>query len=266
MSLIKIGCDPEFFLADLKGQLKSSIGKIGGTKAYPMALPLGPGYAVQEDNVSVEFNTPPAETREAFIQSVSGTLKFLSDHVHEAYGWMVVNTSAESFPEEELQDPRALEFGCEPDYNAWSGRVNPRPSAPDKTLRSCGGHVHVGFDIANKGEDHARSIIQHMDLYLGVPSVLMDKGEKRKELYGQAGACRIKNYGVEYRTLSNFWIFDEKKIGWVYDNALKAVASADAQNVLQEQDRQLVQDCINNNDKAVADYLADKYQLEVLHV
>jgi len=57
-----------------------------------------------------------------------------------------------------------------------------------------------------------------MDLYLGVPSVLMDKGELRKQLYGKAGAYRMKPYGVEYRTLSNFWIFSDTTIGWVWDN------------------------------------------------
>lgn len=261
---LMLGCDPEVFLADVNGQLKSSIDKIGGSKSFPMPLlDLGPGYAVQEDNVALEFNIPPAQSKAAFIESISKTLAFLGNQVHEAYGYMLINSSAESFPDEELKDPRALEFGCDPDYNAWTMRKNPRPAAADKSLRSCGGHVHVGYD---KKQINGDRIIRNMDLFLGVPSTLMDKGEKRKELYGCAGAHRDKPYGVEYRTLSNFWIFDEKLIAWVWDNTHRAVEAAVAQPVLLEEDHKLVQDCINNNDKLLAEALVHKYNLEVVSV
>lgn len=260
---LMLGCDPEVFLADINGQLKSSIDKIGGSKQFPMPLPdLGPGYAVQEDNVALEFNIPPAQSKAAFIESISKTMAFLNTQVHEAYGYMLIKSSAASFPAEELRDPRALEFGCDPDYNAWTMEKNPRPKATDKALRSCGGHVHVGYD---KSQINADRIIRNMDLFLGVPSVLMDEGELRKQLYGKAGAYREKEYGVEYRTLSNWWIFDESLIAWVWDNTHRAVEAAVAQSVLLEQDHKLVQDCINNNDKVLAEVLVDKYKLEVVH-
>ena len=45
---IKLGCDPEAFLINMEGQLKSSIGKIGGSKDWPRPLfDLGDGFAVQ---------------------------------------------------------------------------------------------------------------------------------------------------------------------------------------------------------------------------
>jgi hypothetical protein len=223
-----------------------------------MPLPLGDGYAVQEDNVALEFNIPPASGREEFIMSIERTLKFLGDAMQEHHGLMIVNTSAESFPDSELLDPQAQEFGCDPDYNAYTGARNPRPSATDKNLRSCGGHIHVGYDIT---KCDGKEIIKSMDLHLGVPSVLIDKGEKRKQLYGKAGAYREKVYGVEYRTLSNFWIFSEKLIGWAWDNTRRAVDAAVAQSVLKQEDHQAVQDCINNNDKVLAEYLVHKYQL-----
>lgn len=260
---LMLGCDPEAFLADVTGQLRSSIGKVGGSKAYPMPLPLGPGYAVQEDNVALEFNIPPAQMRDEFIASVSKTLEFLSSAMHDAHGYMIVNSSAASFPEEELTHPAAKEFGCDPDFNAWTMMKNPRPAATDPNLRSCGGHIHVGYDKDLINPDR---IIRNMDLYLGVPSVLMDKGDLRKELYGKAGAYREKDYGVEYRTLSNFWIFNERLIGWAWDNTHKAVEAAVAQQVQLQEDSELVQNCINQNDKALAEALCYKYNLEVLHV
>jgi hypothetical protein len=260
---LMLGCDPEFFLADVNGQLKSAIDKVGGTKAHPMPLPLGPGFAVQEDNVTVEFNIPPAQAKQEFVDSIKATLSFLSDTLSESYGLTPIKLSAVSFPSDQLLDPRAQEFGCEPDFNAWTMMKNPRPSAEDKNLRSCGGHIHIGYD---KKLVVPERIIRNMDLFLGIPSVLMDNGELRKQLYGKAGAYREKVYGVEYRTLSNYWIFDEELIGWAWDNTLRAVEAAVAQPVLQEQDHKLVQDCINNNDKLLAEMLVHKYKLNTLRV
>lgn len=259
-----LGCDPEAFLVDIHGALKSSVGKIGGSKHHPMPLmALGDGYAVQEDNVAIEFNIPPAEGRAQFIASIHNTLDYLSKNIGESLGYQIVNLSAASFPELELQSAAAQEFGCEPDYNAWTKLRNPKPKAADWKLRSCGGHVHIGYD---KSQATPETVVKNFDFFCGVPSVLMDKGELRKELYGKAGAYREKSYGVEARMLSNFWIFDDKLIGWVWDNTKRAVDAAVAQPVLQEEDHMNVQNAINNNDKLLASYLVDKYNLDVVHV
>ena len=264
MNKIKLGCDPEAFLIDIHGQLKSSIGLIGGSKDMPRPLfALGEGYAVQEDNVAIEFNIPPAEGRSSFIASISATLKHLTDMAQTDHGLSICQLSAASFPMSELQAPAALEFGCDPDYNAWTMEMNPRPSADDKTLRSCGGHVHIGYDM--ESEVSATNIVRMMDLHLGVPSVLMDKGELRKQLYGKAGAYRIKPYGVEYRTLSNFWIFDDARIGWVWDNTNRAFEAAQKFEIDEQSGKDIVA-AINGNDKDLAKSLIHKFNLECLHV
>ena len=58
-----IGADPELLLLTATGLPKSAIGLIGGTKQNPK--PFGIGH-VQEDNVMVEFNIPPANNRHEF--------------------------------------------------------------------------------------------------------------------------------------------------------------------------------------------------------
>jgi hypothetical protein len=255
-----IGADPEIFVGDATG-LKSIVGTIGGTKEMPLPLPIGKGYAVQEDNVALEFNIPAARNRAAFIKSIALATGFLEQVCKDQFGLHFVKQSAAFFPEEELQTYAAQQFGCEPDYNAWTLDKNPRPSAPDKTLRSCGGHVHVGtkLDIIK--------CVQAMDLYLGVPSVLLDKGDLRKQLYGKAGAYRKKPFGFEYRTLSNFWIFDPALTGWVYDqvgHALNAVANDEFPQSLDDSDS--IQHCINDNDKRMAEHLVRGYNLEMPNV
>lgn len=258
---ITCGADPEVLLQTLTGELRSAIGLIGGSKHAPMPLPLGDGYCVQEDNVSMEFNIPPAANAAEFINSINKTLGFLSGVVDEHYGLNISRLSAVSFPESELQNPAALEFGCEPDFNAWNGKKNPKPAAADKNLRSCGGHIHIGYD---KSLAPADRVIRMMDLHVGVPSVLMDNGELRKQLYGKAGAYREKVYGAEYRTLSNFWIFEDKLIGWAWNNTERAVEAAVAQLALSQDDEARIVSCINNNDKAMAQNLVKQFNLELV--
>lgn len=259
----KLGCDPELFLADAEGKLKASCGLIGGTKTSPRPLEeLGDGYAVQEDNVAIEYNIPPAANAREFIDSIAKTMTFLRDGVRDGFGFNIVNLSAASFPQEELVHPLALEFGCDPDFNAWTGEKNPRPKADDHTLRSCGGHVHVGFD---KFFMDGRQLIRAMDLFLGVPSVLMDKGELRKQLYGKAGAYREKPYGYEYRTLSNFWVFDERLTQWVWDNTEKAITALESGLAVDDY-KDGILDAINNNNKDAAAQLVQALNLEVLSV
>lgn len=255
-----IGADPECFLGDSIGVI-SGIGKIGGSKQFPLPLPLGEGFAVQEDNVALEFNIPPSSTKYSFVNNITTALSFLEQAMQDRHGLHFVKESAVSFPDSELAHPQAREFGCDSDFNAWTNKRNPIPKASDKNLRSCGGHIHVGIGMV----DHEKlTLMRAMDLYLGVPSVLMDKGEKRKQLYGKAGATRIKSYGAEYRVLSNFWIFDTQLIEWVYDGteaALESVYNATPFEI----DGELIQYAINANSKETAALLVDKYELNVVY-
>lgn len=249
-----IGADPELFLAD-NTSIRSVIGKVGGTKTMPQPLPLGEGYAVQEDNVALEFCIPACTSKAGFIKAICDTTSFLESAMKDAYGYHFDKRSAVSFPDTELDHPNALEFGCDPDYNAWTKCRNPRPKATDKRLRSAGGHIHIGFE----GYD-PHDVIKAMDLFAGVPSVLLDKGDLRRQLYGKAGAFRVKPYGAEYRTLSNFWIFDPSTIAWAYDAVDRALRYVETGVVLDDERANIIA-AIDNNDKEVASALVAKYKL-----
>jgi hypothetical protein len=258
---LTLGCDPELFLADAAGAVHSCIGLIGGTKAVPAQLPLGDGYAVQEDNVAVEFNIPPAGSREEWDSSIQKTIEFLQAFTKEQYGLSFSNLSAALFPEDQLDNPAAQAFGCEPDYDAWTGKMNPKPEAADKRLRSCGGHIHIGLGKVDAAT--AERMGRLMDLYAGVPSVLMDNGELRKELYGKRGAMRYKPYGMEYRTLSNFWVLSPETRNWAWDATHQAVEALQQGMDVMSLDQQIAE-AINNNNKAVAMSLVKDYSLKVI--
>ena len=257
----KLGCDPELFLVDYNGQLRASCGLIGGTKESPQPITgLGEGFAIQEDNVAVEFNIPPAETMREFVDNVHRTIKVINDGINTTLGYTIDYRSAAYFPKEELIAPAAKEFGCDPDFNAWTGQQNPKPKASDETLRSCGGHIHVGYDINRIAP---AKLIKCMDLTLGVPSVVMDNGELRKQLYGKAGAHRPKSYGVEYRTLSNFWVKHPKLTEWAWMQTAEAIKLAQTEFPIDAY-RHDIESVINKNDKAAAWLMVKEIGLKVI--
>jgi len=261
MKTFKLGADPELFLVDALGGFKSSVGLIGGSKMAPRPLEeLGDGYAVQEDNVAVEFNVPPASSEREFNKNIELVVSYLETRIKSVYGFHFSKDSAAFFPMEELQDPRALEFGCDPDYNAWTSSINPRPKASDASLRSCGGHVHVGYEFSHDKEKERA--IKLMDLFLGVPSVVLDKGALRKSLYGKHGAYRPKPFGVEYRVLSNFWIFDPVLCQWIWkgvDRALSTIENSFDIDAL----HQPIAEAIDTNNVALAKDLITAYQINM---
>lgn len=220
-----IGSDPEAFLIDADGNKVISVGLIGGSKNEP--LPVSHG-AVQEDNVLAEFNIDPASTVEEFIENFNVVEAELSAIVAPL---TLLFDSSHEFETAEIDagGEQALMFGCDPDFNCWTEGQNHAPDGFATNLRTAGGHVHIGYDNPNHATSWA--VARACDYVLGIPSVLLDGDNRRRELYGSAGACRLKEYGVEYRVLSNFWVASDVYKRWVFHTAqasVHAVSELDA--------------------------------------
>jgi len=251
---IRVGSDPETFLVDANGKPISAIGYIMADKWNPMQIPDMPeGYTLQEDNVSLEYGIPPASTSDELVRSINAVMAKSLEYLPNL---SFSKLSCIIFPEDQMDHPAAHIFGCEPDYDAWTGKTNLKPQPPHQFMRSAGGHIHI------ETKKDAYDVVRNCDLVMGVASVLMDSGEARKQLYGKAGACRVKPYGVEYRTLSNFWIFEDRLIDWVFRSTVRAEAMAGTWDVSVYADSIL--EAINNNNKAVARSLVDEFNLEVI--
>lgn len=214
-----VGCDPEVFFLK-KGKPFPAIGLVGGTKHSPRKLDVG---AVQEDNVMAEFNTPPAETEQDFNNSVARMLENVRILAKNNGCELYISPYAE-FEHHYLMHPQAQHIGCDPDYNAWSMQQNESPTpAALKNIRTASGHIHVGFPNPEDDPTTRYNIVKAMDLYLGVPSIVMEDDVIRRKFYGAAGSFRPKVYGVEYRVLSNFWILTPRLRKWVFKNTLIAL-------------------------------------------
>lgn len=106
---------------------------------------------------------------------------------------------------------------------------------------------------------NSNHIIAHLDLFLGVPSILLDKDTERRKMYGKAGAFRSKPYGVEYRVLSNFWIANEELVTWCFNNVKAAIDFIDSGKEIDANDYDKIVAAINKSDKELALFLCRKY-------
>lgn len=253
---MRLGADPEVFMHEA-GKHISIIGMVGADKWNPLQMDgLPKGFTIQEDNVALEFGIPPAASADEYVSHIQTVMKESLNYLYT--GLAFSRLSCTVFEKDQLTNPMALVFGCEPDFNAWTGKENKKPTPPNPDMRSAGGHIHVETTL------DPEAVVRNMDLFLSVPAVLMDDGFERKSIYGKAGAHRRKPYGVEYRTPSNFWIFDEKYIRWVWNNTERALANAGWDVFNDGPWGEAVQTAINTNDKVLAEKLIKEFNLEVV--
>ena len=201
---VTFGLDAEFIIRDKDTNLPvSMIDKIGGTKRHPLKVPYG---ALQEDGVLAEINIDPARTLFEWERNITTVLKCLENMVKKYNCYVDYNSITAEYPISEMKDHRAWESGCDPDFNCWTDNKND-PKEFESTLRTCGGHIHVGFKGINSFRpDFRNSLARTLDYYVGVPLFFYEPENKRRELYGSPGAFRPKPYGVELRTPSNYWL------------------------------------------------------------
>jgi hypothetical protein len=253
---ILVGCDPEVFVKK-DGVFKSAFGLIPGDKKNPHKVRRG---AVQVDGMALEFNIDAASTEDEFCINVQDVFDQMCKMVP---GYAVVASPVAHFSHEYMkkQPAAALELGCDPDYNGWTGVVNDKPDG-DRPMRTAAGHIHIGWTEKQSIDDpmhsnRAMAAARQLDYYLGLPSVFYDNDVERREMYGKAGCLRVKPYGMEYRTLSNAWLNSEKLMRLVYRNAVEGIKQLMQGNALQDKYGD-IQHIINTSDKKAAERILKK--------
>jgi Phage phiEco32-like COOH.NH2 ligase-type 2 len=256
-----IGSDIEVFLKDKEtDEIVSAEGIIKGTKDFPFRFKEdNPYFATSLDNVMAEFCIPPAKKPEEFISNINEALEFINLSIPQ--NLTVLAIPAANINEIYLQTENAKLFGCDPDYNAWKfGNQNPRPEAITN-LRSCGGHIHIGY----KEPEHitTMNLIKAMDVFIGLPSIIQEPENERKSLYGKAGAFRFKDYGGEYRTVSNYYINSPHLMNWIFENTLSAIDFTNNKVKLSVEESEGIQAAINFNNKELAKTLCTYFGVKL---
>lgn len=261
---IKIGADPEVFAVS-NNEVVSAYNMIPGTKDNPHVVDCG---AIQVDGMALEFNITPANSLNEFVNNINTVMRELSNNVPRGIELAIVPIAEFGAEYINKQPEEARELGCSPDFSAYNnGEANDTPNA-EMPFRSASGHLHLGWTegMSSCNEEHKDVCIELtkvLDLYLGVPSVIMDSDTKRRELYGKAGSFRYKPYGLEYRVLSNFWLKSEEKIRWVY-NAIENGAKAFLEGFrISDKEGEMIRKVINSSDSDKAAQLVSDYRLTV---
>lgn len=200
-SWITLGSDPEFACFDKESvNYVALCGLLGGTKDEPEPLPVT-GCFKQEDNVGAEFTIPPCDNLRDIYTYIYESIDCTNDYLKDINkNWYLKAVSSARFPENELCSKQALTFGCEPSFSIYKGQSE-RPSAAEVgNLRTFGFHLHFGFEDKLTDEE-LEDFIFLCDLFLGLPSVIYDKDQERRKIYGNLGDYRKTSYGCEYRVM-----------------------------------------------------------------
>jgi len=210
-----MGSDPEFMLQTPNGNFVSAIGIVPGDKYARHRIDPHEFYY---DNVMAECAVSPASSKEEMVVNFRDCFQKFSNLIHP---FELVPRASQNYPMSELQHDDAKAIGCDPEYCVYSltNAVPPTAEFQTGTLRTAGGHVHLGAEIA---QDEFGSIftIRMLDLFLGIPSIYIDPDKttkQRKKLYGKAGRYRQPAHGVEYRSLGNFWLRTPELVELVFD-------------------------------------------------
>jgi hypothetical protein len=257
-----VGSDIEAFLMEEEsGRIISAEGIIKGTKHKPFNFdPSSPFWATSLDNVLAEYCIAPASDRECFVNNINKSIGYIKSILPAGVCMAAIPSAI--LEDEFLQTANAKLFGCESDLNVWLRRHNPKPKAENENLRSAGAHVHVSYDEPDM--ETTEQLVKAQDLFLGVPSILLEPDNERRRLYGKAGAFRIKDYGFEYRTLSGFFASTDELKGWVFDNTMRAIdfinnERFDELDAVGDQ----IQAAINTNDKKLAGDLIRQFDIQL---
>jgi len=232
---ILIGGDPELFAVDSEGYCIPPIifEKVLGLERVGTEDPGNPGrhpyyfnengFIVMADGAAFELTFPPAsspqELKDNFSYAASKaqeiisafgltptfspSVKFSLDYLEKTFG---VDSHSKSFW-------TAVHFGCDPQFNIYSGEFDQMRDVMEYPWRHAGGHIHMSCAGKNL---HKVKFVKFCDIILGqiVPAITenLEMEKVRQFFYGKPGNCRWQNYrggikGVEYRTPSaTLWI------------------------------------------------------------
>jgi hypothetical protein len=214
----RIGSDPEFFVEDSKGEIIPSF-KFLGSKQQPShtwgqiqvgSLIEATNQKMYWDGFQAEFETLASTCFGWLVDSIWYGLKGLYEEAKKfnPEAKISAKTLVEiPMKEFEATDPKFLEFGCMPSKNAY-GLNAPLLNGTQTRLRSTGGHIHFG--IGKMPEYKYREVVKTLDAILGVACVALFQGHdhpERRMMYGLPGEYRTPQHGLEYRVLSNAWMF-----------------------------------------------------------
>lgn len=252
---IALGADPEIFLENGSGTLIPAFAFLP-SKYEPRQTP-EEGCNFYWDGFQAEFNIVPSNEINECLKSVRFGLKALlrAAQEHDPSARLSLKTVVDT-PLDMLRElpQEFVEFGCMPSYNAYNiaGLGLDGINCP---YRFAGGHIHFGLSRYDAAMNAVPQIVRALDAILGVACVSLFENfdnRVRRQYYGLAGEHRLPPHGLEYRSLSDAWLFNPKLAGMVLDLARKIVVwTVNGKNQWKATEQEVVE-CILRSDVTIA--------------
>lgn len=217
-----LGCDPEFFF-------KRKQGNIVGAETVLPKNGLRTDYGnIIIDGVQAELN-PVANTCRDLVANNIRTC-FLS--LNNALRGSDITCDFNRTIEISAIDLKALAessqtFGCAPSQSIYKDKIDIKAvNASEYRIRAAGGHIHLGHcdnpPLKKALVKDCKRTVAMLDIIVGNTSVLVDRDAgnvERRKLYGRAGEYRLPAHGLEYRTLSNYWLMCKPLMSFAFGMA-----------------------------------------------
>lgn len=241
-----IGSDPEVALIGHTGPV-SSDGILGSKTHKHLRMELDGGFNIHEDNVMLEYNIPPASSKEQFVSFHDKALALIREKVPAVID--ISNEFEVEYSNEIIETENAQVFGCEGDECIYPNYESVSYIPTNK--RYAGGHIHIGYPGENEAD--SLNLIGWLDYYVGLNCVLEEPKNTRRDFYGKAGTYRRQaGIKIEYRTPSNYWIFSPEKREIMYDRVSQAVQKVNEGAVISAAVKNHIRQAIDTNNKFLA--------------
>lgn len=214
-----LGSDPEAFIVHNSSCLVMSSKRFtNGTKDEPENL--GDGYAILNDNILIEGNVPPASNKEEFVNYMNKLWRVMNERA-ESRNAHLHNSDCETISDALMETDEAKEFGCSSFRDAWNELVEIETPQLNCNVRPAGCHIHIGVESAS--DSLKMAIVRAFDMFVTLEAIkTTGMNYRTSNLYGILGACRIKSYGVECRSLGGTF-FSPNHFEWIYETVEKAI-------------------------------------------
>jgi hypothetical protein len=252
---MSLGTDPEVFVVDETGEV---------IPAWEFAPKKGKGNGqCYWDGFQAEFTV-----------HAGNCLALMADSLQKGLA-QTLQTARKQFPKAKLSLDNVLEvspqvlkackdehaaLGCDPSENIYGAKGKAVLDGRKLPMRFAGGHMHFG--VGRQMPKTTEAIVKTLDAIVGVSGVSLAAGidsAVRRQFYGLAGEYRLPAHGIEWRTLSNFWLTHPGIMHLVFDLGRECVRLGHGGlRYLWEADEQEVQDIINGNDVQAARKLLDR--------
>ena len=224
------------------------------------------------DGVQIELNPRPHTCRGHMALELRTSFRALRRHLEGMKDIKATFRSVVELDPKELDSlsDKAKILGCAPSKNLYDSVASISIDPTTYTKRSAGGHIHIGLTSDELNLNalmpyREEALVPLMDCLVGLPSVFVDRdplAAERRKVYGRAGEYRLPDHGLEYRTLSNFWLRSYQLMSMVFGLTRLAVSVAAMTHVskswdatselLGNVDLELVKTAINGSDIKLA--------------